>query len=743
MNFDNVSLNKKFLLFPGPVEKIFMEEEAASKIPFLKNGVLLLIGLNLLLQYYNFKSVLVLPLLCLLPLIGFLFFLLNKKHINYLDTGYGLILFATSLSIIYMITLSPDKKVNFPMLAFLIISGFVFFRIRCLVASINAFLLVALYGWALFYFTQVPVDTISHNTCFLLFLTIVGITAGYTIEYQSRMVFLTSALLHQKVKETKTIENQHDRELVRINKSLEMEILAHTEAESQLKESEEKYRNLVFSLPDGIFIVQNQRIVFVNPSMETLTGYTENELIGSEAELLFAQKGSKTIQVKTMVQDTMIRKDGQSVFVEKSFVEISYNSTPALLFCVRDITEKVTAGVEKKRLKKELEKAKKMEGFGILAGGVAHDLNNVLSGLVSTPDLLLMDLPKDSELIEHVETIKESGKRASGIAEELLTLARGSAKIFEPVQFAAIIEAYLTSLEFETLMDHYPSVNINTKIDPHLSYISASEIHMRKIVMNLISNAVEAAGREKGRVAVTAGEVEFHNQKIRGYEKVKNGKYLKFSVMNTGQGISKEDIDHIFEPFYSKKVLGRSGTGLGLSIVWSAVHDHQGYIHVSSIKGQTHFTLYFPTMEDKDVTARAPQVYTLADYSGNNEKILVVDDMESQQKIAKNILKRLGYRVTAVSSGEEAIEYAGENRIDLVVLDMIMDPGLNGFKTYEQLRLIDPEIKAIITSGYSKTEDVEKAQAMGAGKYIKKPYSLEKIGLAIKNELSDRKKKNE
>jgi len=214
--------------------------------------------------------------------------------------------------------------------------------------------------------------------------------------------------------------------------------------------------------------------------------------------------------------------------------------------------------------------------------------------------------------------------------------------------------------------------------------------------------------------------------------------------MDTGRGISREDMDHIFEPFYSKKVLGRSGTGLGLSIVWNAVHDHKGYIHVSSQKGRTFFTLYFPLPDkaDKaDMKEEPSFLYTLSDYSGNNEAILVVEDMPSQQKIAVNMLKRLGYTVAAVSTGEAAISYAGNHKIDLVVLDMNLSFGLNGCETYEQLLLIDPKIKAIITSGQEITPEIEKAKALGAGDFIKKPISLQTLAIAIKKELRDREKR--
>lgn len=246
-------------------------------------------------------------------------------------------------------------------------------------------------------------------------------------------------------------------------------------------------------------------------------------------------------------------------------------------------------------LKDALTRANKSLELEILAGGVAHDLNNVLSGLVSGPEAVLRDLPEDSSLKAHVQTIKESGKRALDIAEELLTMVRGSAMVFLPVQLNNIIEDYFLSPEFDMVNNRFPDVKIVKDLDSELP------------------------------------------------------------LMNTGQGICSQDIDHIFEPFYSKKVLGKSGTGLGLTIVWNAVHDHNGYIHASSRNSKTYFTLYFPISERTQETALlSSQVYTLEDYSGNGETILVVDDRNEQQIIAANMLKRLGYEACVVSSGEAA-----------------------------------------------------------------------------------------
>jgi len=179
--------------------------------------------------------------------------------------------------------------------------------------------------------------------------------------------------------------------------------------------------------------------------------------------------------------------------------------------------------------------------------------------------------------------------------------------------------------------------------------------------------------------------------------------------------------------------MGRSGTGLGLAVVWNTIQDHDGYINVKTGKKGTAFELYFPVTGDEVADERG--AVPVDDYLGNGEKILVVDDEEKQREIACGILTKLGYNAEAVSSGEEAVEHLKEQSVDLVVLDMIMPKGINGRETYERIIKINPGQKAIIASGFSETEDVKKAQSLGAGKYIKKPYTMEKIGLAVKEEL--------
>ncbi len=181
--------------------------------------------------------------------------------------------------------------------------------------------------------------------------------------------------------------------------------------------------------------------------------------------------------------------------------------------------------------------------------------------------------------------------------------------------------------------------------------------------------------------------------------------------------------------------MGRSGTGLGMAVVWGTAKDHKGYVDVQSELGEgSTFTLYFPVTRKK--LPQEKQSISAEEYKGNGESILVVDDVPQQREIASGMLKKLGYNVLSVPSGEEAIVYLKENKADLLVLDMIMRPGIDGLETYKKILQYHPEQKAVIASGYSESQQVKAAQNMGAGTYVRKPYSFEKIGLAVKSEMS-------
>jgi CheY-like chemotaxis protein len=372
-----------------------------------------------------------------------------------------------------------------------------------------------------------------------------------------------------------------------------------------------------------------------------------------------------------------------------------------------------------------------MESLGLLAGGVAHDLNNILSGIVSYPELLLLDLPEESKFRKPIETIQDSGHRAAAIVEDLLTVARGVATTKEPLNLNDLVGDYLHSPEFNKLNQFHPIITIKTNLGSDLFNVNGSPVHIRKAVMNLVSNASEAI-EGSGNVTISTMN-RYIDRPLRGYDDVYIGEYVVLSVSDDGSGISSDDLERIFEPFYTKKVMGRSGTGLGLAVVWNVVQDHKGYIDVTTGKNGTTFRLYFPITREK-ISGKNLAI-TIEDFKGDGETILVVDDVASQRDISCKMLDTLGYKTKAVSSGEEAVEYLKENAVDLLLLDMIMDPGLNGRETYERVIRNHPNQKAIIISGFTETNDVKKAQKLGAGKYIKKPVTLEKIGLAVKEEL--------
>ena len=396
-----------------------------------------------------------------------------------------------------------------------------------------------------------------------------------------------------------------------------------------------------------------------------------------------------------------------------------------------DITVSKHAEEALRENEEKLARSKRMESMGLLAGGVAHDLNNVLSGIVSYPELLLIDLAEDSKLRGPIKTIQESGQRAAAIVDDLLTIARGAAIRKEPLDINDIVSDYLKSPEFKKVEQFYPAVTFKINLDSDLFNISGSHVHIRKVVMNLVSNASEAIVGS-GNVTISTTN-RYVDRPLSGYDDVNIGEYAILSVSDDGAGISSDDLDRIFEPFYTKKIMGKSGTGLGLAVVWNTVQDHQGYIGITTNEKGTTFELYFPItrneISDKDLSI------SIEDCKGNGETILVVDDVKSQREICCKMLDKLSYKSKAVSCGEEAVEYLKENTINLLLLDMIMDPGINGYETYKRIIKMHPQQKAIIASGFAETDEVHKAHKLGAGKYIRKPFALRTLGLAVKEEL--------
>ncbi|PKN62869.1 MAG: hypothetical protein CVU57_22030 [Deltaproteobacteria bacterium HGW-Deltaproteobacteria-15] len=424
--------------------------------------------------------------------------------------------------------------------------------------------------------------------------------------------------------------------------------------------------------------------------------------------------------------------DSKERIVEIKASVILYRNRPAVLAVMRDVTERIREQEALVESKEKLARLRKMESLGLLAGGVAHDLNNVLSGIVSYPGLILSDLPEDSDLREPMETMQESGRRAAAIVQDLLTVVRGVIISKSPLNLNEVVKSYLKTPEYKRLLQYHPDVQVEVDLDPKLLNMKGSPVHTGKAVMNLVSNACEAI-EGGGRVTISTRN-RYLDRPLKGYDDINIGEYVVLAVADNGPGISPDDLNRVFEPFYTKKKMGRSGTGLGLTLVWNVVQDHDGYIDVRSGKDGTEFDLHFPIT--RDVLALKTSSIPLEELCGSGEMILVVDDVRSQREISCRMLEKLGYRTEAVSGGEQAVEYLKDRSADLVLLDMIMDPGINGRETYEKIKKIHPGQKAIIVSGFAETDEVKETMRLGAGRFIMKPLSLEDLGTAVKEELA-------
>ncbi len=439
------------------------------------------------------------------------------------------------------------------------------------------------------------------------------------------------------------------------------------------------------------------------------------------------------LQAKGQIQfeTEHLRRDGGIVPTEIQAKLIEYDGKLAILSVARDISDRKHEEAKQTILEAKLRRLKKMKAIGLMAGGVAHDLNNILSGIISYPQLLLMQLPQESKLRDPILAIQESGQRAAAVVADLLTVAQGVANVKIVDNLNNLISEYLNSPEHNQLSRLHPSVSVETKLYPKLLNISCSPVHITKCLMNLINNGVEAID-SIGQIMVTTCN-QYIDKPVSTKQFMEKGEYVVLHIADTGSGISCKDLEHVFEPFYSKKIMGRSGTGLGLAVVWNTVQDHKGTIIVKSDDSGTTFELYFPATRENRV---APDDEISVDnLQGSGEQILIVDDELQQQDIAKRILESLGYTVFSVSSGEEAVEFLQEKSVNLLLLDMIMDPGMNGLETYKEIIKIYPEQKAIIASGFSKSKNVKKVLRLGAGSFINKPYTIEQLGLVVQEEL--------
>ena len=382
-----------------------------------------------------------------------------------------------------------------------------------------------------------------------------------------------------------------------------------------LREADQKFRSIFDGSMDGLLIVGSEdcRIICVNKRLCTLLGYSEDALVGKSFDVFLPTETEqppkdmlKELHVcgGVFTQDFM-HADGHVCVMDLMATLVPWEEGWTILCTLRDATERIG-------LEMQLRQAQKMEAIGALAGGVAHDLNNILSGIVSYPELLLIDLPEESRLRKPILTIKRSGERAVAIVNDLLTLARRSVSAGEVIHLNRSVSAYMTSPEYQNLQAYHPRIQVKTRLDESLFTIAGSSNHLSKVLANLVHNAAEAMP-DGGEILVVTENRHIDGFQNDGFQNdgfqndgfqngcvpPETGDYGVLMVSDSGVAIPSKDLERIFEPFYTNKKMGRSGTGLGMPVVWGTVKDHQGYIDVKSESGKgSVFTLYFPAIRE-------------------------------------------------------------------------------------------------------------------------------------------------
>ncbi|BCO10169.1 hypothetical protein GF1_25450 [Desulfolithobacter dissulfuricans] len=412
-------------------------------------------------------------------------------------------------------------------------------------------------------------------------------------------------------------------------------------------------------------------ITYCNPAVERLLGYPPDLIIGQSIRALLSRHGSG---VSSMLEKVM---DGLSEFASCQFqlqhgdyildAQISTmtdqeGSFSGVLFIGRDVTAQ-------KEAEEKLRRAEKLEAIGLLAGGVAHDLNNILSGVINYPELLRLKLPDDCEVQELLTKLQQAGQHAADVVADLLTMARGIALEKEIVSINSLVQEYIASPEYAELCSRCPEGTVNVELGRDCWSCRCSATHILKILMNLVGNAMEALN---GPGTVSIRTYNHAGRPPQADEEITADEFVVLEIRDTGPGIRPEHLPHIFEPFYSTKELGHSGTGLGLSIVWNTVQEHGGLLTVNSDRKGTVFTIYLPAhREEADRPAGTERPDSLENIRGSGT-VLVVDDDEEQRIMVRKMLSVLGYTVHTASSGEEAIAWIQDHPVDVLLLDMMM-----------------------------------------------------------------------
>jgi PAS domain S-box-containing protein len=510
--------------------------------------------------------------------------------------------------------------------------------------------------------------------------------------------------------------------------------------EKALAESEKRFRQMVEHTPEALMLVDISTglLVEVNQNVEQLFGMRRAELLRvSPADLSpeFQPNGRRSDEmamelIASAGFDRPIvfewehqHASGSPITCEVRLLKLESNGRMFVRGSISNITKQKQIQKRAEDLQHQLERARRMEAAGLLAGGVAHDLNNILGPMVGYPDLLIDQLPPGSDMGSLVEEIKSSAERAASIIQELLILARRGDVKRDALDLREAVSEYLGSCELKLIQNRNPNARIlySEEKDQEM-VVLASKSHIIRLVMNLIINALQAMSGE-GTIRVRT-QRERLTEPLKGFEHVPSDDYVVLQVSDEGQGIAVDQLEQIFDPFYSSKKQSGTNSGLGLAVVYGIIRDHHAFIDVTSTVGKgTTFKIYFPAICAS--TLPAPRVEQCV-YAASGHA-LVVDDVREQRELATQMLQRMGLTVTSVENGQRAVELVAREKFDVVLLDMVMEDDFDGLDTYLGIQECCPLLPCLIVSGYAESDRIQKALALGAGPHLHKPYTRSRL----------------
>ncbi len=473
-----------------------------------------------------------------------------------------------------------------------------------------------------------------------------------------------------------------------------------------------------------IVVIDRQgRIVRTNDACEAITGIAPDLARGLDfrqldlapEELVRFDGGESNPELERSCR----ARDGTRRYVDWSskYLYDSHGHVRLIICTGMDVTER-------RRLQQQLSGAQRLEAAGRVAGQIAHDFNNLLSPMTAYPRIISEHLSANHTLRPLLNEIEISANRIAEINQQLLALGRRGHYAMDSIDLHRLLqEAVSPFLGFDEL-------ELEMNLDAGSHVINGGKAQLSRALANLLNNAREAILGE-GRITITTQNLELHTP-ISGYKEVIPGGYIKLDISDTGMGIDPDIVDRIYDPFFTTKTMDRlRGSGLGLSVVHGIVHDHKGYLSVSSNPGRgTTFSLYFP-LSSRQIVRDADNNSAPV---GGNESILVVDDDAAQRNVASMLLRRLGYKVHAVENGQQAVAHARKYATDLMLIDMLMD-GMDGTETYAEVLKLWPTQKAIILSGYAMTERVQAALNLGASSFMTKPIIPDALAKAVRQVL--------